>query len=73
MANGLRPELRAVLVTSGDPASLQLGGESQAARLPKRQTAFAAELAARVRQDAGTALRGPKVFRTAVEQLRGLA
>ena len=72
VADGLEPELRDVLVTSGIPDASQLAGDSLAARLRNNKTAYAAELAARVRQDADMARRAPEAFRTAIEQLRGL-
>ena len=73
MADGLEPELRAVLAILGIPSTSQLGGEGLADCLRERKTAYAAELAARVRQDADMAMRAAKAFRTAVEQLEGLA
>ena len=72
VADGLEPELRDVLVTSGISDASQLAGDSLAARLRKNKTAYAAELAARVRRDADMARRAPEAFRTAIEQLRGL-
>lgn len=72
VADGLEPELRDVLVASGIPDASQLAGDSLADRLRKNKTAYAAELAARVRQDADMARRAPQAFRTAIEQLRGL-
>ncbi len=72
VADGLEPELRDVLITSGIPDASQLAGDSLAARLRSNKTAYAAELAARVRQDADMARCAPEAFRTAIEQLRGL-
>lgn len=73
VADGLQPELREVLVTLGIPDALQASGEGLAARLRKNKAAYAAELAARVRQDSDLAQRAPEAFRTSIEQLRGLA
>ena len=72
VADGLEPELRDVLAASGIPDASQLAGDRLADRLRKNKTTYAAELAARVRQDADMARRSPQAFRTAIEQLRGL-
>ena len=72
VADGLEPELQDVLVTSGIPDASQYSGDSLAMRLRRNKTAYAAELAARIRQDADMAGRAPVAFRTAIEQLRGL-
>lgn len=72
VADGLEPELRDVLAASGISGASQLAGDSLADRLRTNKTAYAAELAARVRQDADMARRAPQAFRTAIEQLRGL-
>ncbi len=52
----------------------ELNDENLVQRLgaKKNKAAYAAEFAARVRQDADLAQRTPKAFRAAIEQLRGL-
>ena len=72
VADGLEADLRDILVACGIPDVVQLSDDRLATRLRKHKTAYAVELAARVRQDAEMARRAPEAFRTAIEQLRGL-
>lgn len=72
VADGLETELREVLVISGIPEAPQLSGDVLADCLRKNKTAYAAELAGRIRQDVDLAHRAPEAFRTAIGQLRRL-
>ncbi len=73
VADGLGPELREVLARLGTQDAHALNDEDLVVRLRASKTASAAELAARVRQDADLAQRTPEAFRAAIKQLRGLA
>ena len=74
VADGLGPELREVLAALGMQDAHELNDENLVQRLgtKKNKAAYAAEFAARVRQDADLAQRAPEAFRAAIEQLRGL-
>ena len=72
VADGLGPELREVLAALGMQDAHELNDEALVRRLRDDKTAYAAEFAARVHQDAGLAQRAPEAFRAAIEQLRGL-
>ena len=73
VADGLAPELRDVLAASGISNAARLGGDSLAKHLRQNKTTYAAQLAARIRQDAAMARRAPEAFRSAIKHLRGLA
>ena len=72
VADGLGPELREVLATLGIQDAHKLSDEALVQCLRTNKTAYAAEFAARVHQDADLARRAPEAFRAAIEQLRGL-
>ncbi len=72
VADGLESELRDALETSGIPNVSRLEGDRLVTCLQQNKTSYAAELAARLRQDADMACRAPEAFRTAIAQLRGL-
>ena len=65
-------ELRDVLASVGVRGADHLRGHALAAKLRDNKTAYAAELAARIRVDPDTARRMPAAFREAIEKLRGL-
>ena len=73
VADGLEAELREVLATLSIPNAGQLRGDELVASLRANKTAYAAELAARIRRDPDMAQRTPTAFRKTIEQLRGLA
>ena len=73
VADGLGPELRQVLAALGIRDAHALKDDDLVARLHENKAAYAAGIAARVSRDAGLAQRTPEAFRTAIEQLRGLA
>ena len=71
-ADGLEAELQDVLASMGVPNSELLRGEGLAAKLRDSKTAYASELAARIRDGRVTAQRMPVAFRETIEKLRGL-
>ena len=75
VANGLDPELREILTELGvkDVADLTNDELLTQIKQDKMKTDCAALLAVRFREDPDSALRAPPAFRTAIEQLRGLA
>ena len=73
VADGLEAELRDVLATIGISNADRLRGDGLVASLRDNKTAYAAELAARIRLDPGTAQRMPTAFRRTIEQMRGLS
>ena len=72
VADGLGPELREVLATLGVHDARELDEEGLVAHLRKNKTAYAADLATRIRRDTDLARRAPEAFRTTVNQLPGL-
>ena len=73
VADGLGPELREALAALSIQDAHALNDEDLVVRLRANKTAYTAELAARIRRDAELAQRAPEAFRTAIDQLRGLA
>ena len=73
VADGLGPELREVLAASGIEDAHALNDDDLVVRLRASKTAYAAEFAARIRRDMVFAQQAPEAFRTAIDQLRGLA
>jgi putative ATP-dependent endonuclease of OLD family len=72
LADGLEPELRAILGSIGQNDALTIDRPTLEGRLEGHKTACAAELAARITGDAALALRMPQLFRDAIGSLRGL-
>ena len=72
VADGLGPDLRDTLVSSGIQDADGLCDIDLLSYLRNHKTTYAAVFAARVRRDAQLAMRTPNAFRAAVEQLRGL-
>ena len=73
VADGLGPELREILAGLGVADVQALGDEELLERLRADKTGFAAALAARIRAVPDLAQRAPAAFRTAINELRGLA
>ncbi len=73
VADGLGPELREILAELGVADVQALGDEGLLERLRADKTGFAAVLAARIRAVPDLAQRAPAAFRTAINELRGLA
>ena len=72
VADGLERELQDILASSRSADTSELVGDSLAERLRKEKKSYAAELAARIRQDAEIARRTLQAFQTAIERLKGL-
>ncbi len=72
VSDGFGPVLRDVLTEWNVPAAQALEDEALQERLRNSKTAYAAALAARIRNDPDLAQRAPAAFRTAIEELRGL-
>lgn len=72
LADGLEPELRAILVTIGQTDALTIDRPTLERCLSKHKTRYAAELAARIAIDPALAQRMPQAFRDAITNLRGL-
>ena len=73
VSDGLGPELREILFGLHFRDALDLEDEALAKTLRDHKTAYAAALSTRFRTDANLALRAPPAFRTAINELRGLA
>ena len=73
VSDGLGPELREILVELGVADAQALVDEALPERLRADKTGFAAVLAARIRTVPDLAQRAPAAFRTAINELRGLA
>ena len=73
VANGLNPELREILTELGVWDAHALAGEALQKQLGNNKTSYAAALAARFRSDPDLAQHAPTAFRTAIDELRGLA
>ena len=71
--DGLGPELREILAGLGVADAQALVDEALSERLRADKTGFAAVLAARIRAVPDLAQRAPASFRTAINELRGLA
>ncbi len=72
VADGLEPELREVLATLSVHDAHEMDKDGLVACLRGNKTAYAAELAARIRDDKDLAQRAPEAFRAAINQLPGL-
>ena len=72
LADGLEPELRAILQSIGQADSLTIDRPTLEIRLKKSKIVCAAELAACVGADEALAPRMPQLFREAIATLRGL-
>ena len=72
VADGLGPELQQVLAALGVHDAHELDENGIVNLLRKDKTAYAAELAARIRGDTSLAQRAPEAFRAAIRQLPGL-
>ena len=72
VSDGLGPELREILADLNFQDAPNLAGEALLQRLRDNKTAFAAEVASRLRGDPNLAQRAPAAFRTAIAQLPGL-
>ena len=73
VVDGLGPELREILAGLGVAGAQALVDEALPERLRADKTGFAAVLAARIRAVPDLAQRAPAAFRTAINELRGLA
>ena len=73
VADGLGPELREILAGLGTADVQALVDEELLERLRADKTGFAVALAARIRAVPDLAQRAPAAFRTAINELRGLA
>ena len=73
VSDGLGPELREILAGLGVAGAQALVDEALPERLRADKTGFAAVLAARIRAVPDLAQRAPAAFRTAINELRGLA
>ena len=73
VSDGLGPELREILVELGVAGAQALVDKELSERLRADKTGFAAVLAARIRAAPDLAQRAPAAFRTAINELRGLA
>ena len=71
-ADGPEAELQDMLASMGVPNPKLLQGEGLAAKLRDSKTAYASELAARIRDGRVTAHRMPVALRETIEKLRGL-
>lgn len=72
LADGLEPELRSILRDLGQVDADTIDRATLETRLANNKTGYAAELAARIRDDNALALRMPQAFRDAIAELRGL-
>ena len=72
LADGLEPELRSILQTLGQVDTDTIDRATLESCLEKNKTAYAAELAGRIRNDSVLAQRMPQKFREAIVELRGL-
>ncbi|HUZ96642.1 MAG TPA: AAA family ATPase [Edaphobacter sp.] len=72
LADGLEPELRAVLQSIGEANALTVDRAGLERCLDDNKTRYAAELSARIAADATLAPRMPQAFRDAITGLRGL-
>ena len=70
--DGLGPELRDTLAALDIHDAANLDDQALLRQLRGNKTAYAAALAAHLRDDPGLAQRAPEAFRAAIEQLRGL-
>lgn len=70
VADGLGPELRATLAELGIQLPPTVSDEEVIDSLRANKTAYAAELASRIRADADLANLAPNAFRRAIEELR---
>jgi putative ATP-dependent endonuclease of OLD family len=70
LADGLEIELRSILEVLGQADAHTIDRPTLEGRLEKGKTAYAAELALRIRGDATLALRMPQAFRDAIAELR---
>ena len=73
VSDGLGPELRKILAELDVAGAQALADEALLERLRADKTGFAAVLAARIRAAPDLAQRAPAAFRTAINELRGLA
>ncbi len=73
LADGLEPELRAILQSIGKADALTIDMPGVESYLDENKTRYAAELAARIAADLTLAQRMPQAFRDAITGLRGLA
>lgn len=71
--DGLEAELRSILESLGHDDAATLNQDGLEDRLDDNKTAYAAELARRVMTDTALPPRLPEHFRTAIQELRGLA
>ena len=72
LADGLEPELRSILRDLGQADADTIDRATLETRLANNKTGYAAELAARIRDDNALAMRMPQAFRDAIAELRGL-
>lgn len=72
LADGLEPELRAILQTLGHHDADSIDKEALSKRLEDNKTAYAAALAERISEDAALAQRMPQAFRDAITDLKGI-
>ena len=72
LADGLEPELRAVLQSIGETDALTIARAALERCLDNKKTSYAAELAPRIAADVTLAQRMPQAFRDAITGLRGL-
>lgn len=73
VADGVGAELRDVLEKVGVKNAQGLNDEQLVAQLDRRKSAYAAQLAGRVRSQPDLANRMPRAFREAIDELKGLA
>lgn len=72
LADGLEPELRAVLHSIGETDALTIDQAALERRLSDNKTLYAAQLAAVIAADVTIAQRMPQAFRDAITGMRGL-
>jgi putative ATP-dependent endonuclease of the OLD family len=72
LADGLEPELRAILQSVGETDAQMVDRVTLERYLDSNKTLYAAELAARIAADVTLAQRMPQAFLDAITQLRGL-
>ena len=73
LSDGLGPELREILAELSIPDAMEFDEKKLATALRNEKTAYAAVLSRRFRIDSNLAQRALRSFRTAIEQLPGLA
>ena len=73
LSDGLGPELREILAKLSIPDAMEFDEKKLATALRNEKTAYAAVLSRRFRIDSNLAQRALRSFRTAIEQLPGLA